>query len=154
MTKSEDEKAAKADKKPQTVVLEADGMIVPQSKEVQKCLDSEIIGESESANGCKYLVTRLKIKKSEDSKAAKQIKIACLHFNHDGKAKIVKIFTEFIETLNAKLKLPQCVVKIMKQAKLDVKKLKETIELSKPYEKATKTSALEKMKDDPKGREN
>ena len=80
----------KAERYPQTVIMKANGTIVPQMEEVQEYLNAEIIGESESLNGSKYIVTRLKC--GQDL----QVKVVCLHFSRNGQAVVVKIFPDLL----------------------------------------------------------
>ena len=79
----EDEKKMK--ESPQTVIMEANGMIITQSEEVQGCLDAEIIGESELTAGRKFIITYVE-EEGEDSK------VVLLSFAQDGKAEIVSVF--------------------------------------------------------------
>ena len=80
---------------PQTVILEANGMIVTQSKEAQHYLDAEIVGESELVDGRKFIVTRI-----EDGDCSR---VVCLQFTLDGRAKIVKIIPDVMKQLKEAL---------------------------------------------------
>ena len=96
---------------PETVVLTLNGQVVPQDEQVQQYLDSEIVGESELAHGCKYIVTHIKGNQNPQ--------LVLLRFEPDGKARIKRIITDFIGQLKDLINEPESRDKINKHCRMD-----------------------------------
>ena len=79
-----------------TIILQQNGMMVPQNKKVLEYLRGSIIGESELKNGQKLIIINY------DKQSEQQL--VCLRFDQSGHGKIDTVLNNFEQTLQRELR--------------------------------------------------